>query len=360
MDERQKLDFLLGAVSPTGFAGYFDQMLKLRSGWHSLLIKAGPGCGKSTMMGKIAGHLTGQGETVELIHCSSDPDSLDGVVCSARKFSIVDATAPHSLEPKCPVAVETVVSLYDCIDEEAMREHQNEVFDLFGRCGVLQERAARYITAAGSLISDSARVAFAAANLPAARSFAAHLALKYLPRTGASGEGSEELRILSANTLKGPVCYRDTVAKVADTIVVLQDDWGAVSRAMMKVLRDAAVEKGYDVITCYCPMAPHDKIDHLLIPSAKLAFVTSNRFHPMAFEHARVIHCTRFCDNELLRAHRSRLRFNHKAAMDLFQQASKLQAEAKQNHDQLEEYYKAAADFSRIDEVTAAIIGRYC
>ena len=80
----------------------------------------------------------------------------------------------------------------------------------------------------------------------------------------------------------------------------------------------------------------------------------------MAFEHARVIHCTRFCDNELLRAHRSRLRFNHKAAVDLFQQASKLQAEAKQNHDQLEDYYKAAADFSKIDEVTAAIIERYC
>ena len=41
-------------------------------------------------------------------------------------------------------------------------------------------------------------------------------------------------------------------------------------------------------------------------------------------------------------------------------QASKLQAEAKQNHDQLEDYYKAAADFSKIDEVTAAIIERYC
>ena len=53
------------------------------------------GCGKSTLLRRIAAHLEEQGETVELIHCSSDPDSLDGVICGARKFSVVDATPPH-------------------------------------------------------------------------------------------------------------------------------------------------------------------------------------------------------------------------------------------------------------------------
>ncbi|MEG0804219.1 MAG: hypothetical protein RSF90_04605, partial [Pygmaiobacter sp.] len=81
MNDRQKLDFLLGAVSPGGFAGYFDQMLAVKSGWRTLLIKAGPGCGKSTMMCRIADMLAAQGETVQLIHCSSDPNSLDGVLC---------------------------------------------------------------------------------------------------------------------------------------------------------------------------------------------------------------------------------------------------------------------------------------
>ena len=52
MEEKQRLDFLLGALAPCGFAGYFDKMLGRRGGWRSLLIKAGPGCGKSTMMAK--------------------------------------------------------------------------------------------------------------------------------------------------------------------------------------------------------------------------------------------------------------------------------------------------------------------
>ena len=357
MDEKLRLNFLLGALAPCGFSGYFDRVLGRRGGWHSLLIKAGPGCGKSTMMAKIADHLTSQGETVELIHCSSDPDSLDGVICTARNFSIVDATAPHTLEPKCPGAVETVVTLYDCLDEEYLFAHQQEVADLFSRCSTLQARAARYITAAGSLIDDSLRIAFSCTNLEAARPFAGHLAAKYLPVQ--SGEGKEELRVLSANTLNGPLCYADTVQKTAKTIVVLEDEWGAASRAMMKVLRDAALQRGQSVITCYCSMAPYDKIDHLLLPDAQVAFVTSNRFHPLDFAGARRIHCTRFSNAEALRAHRARLRFNQKAARELFAQASSLQAEAKQNHDLLEEYYKSAADFSAIDEITRRIIKTY-
>ena len=358
MDERQRLDFLLGALAPCGFAGYFDSMLGRRGGWHSLLIKAGPGCGKSTMMAKIADHLTAQGETVELIHCSSDPDSLDGVVCANRRFSILDATAPHTLEPGYPGAVETVVSLYDCLDGDYLFDHQTEIAQLFDRCGRLQARAARYITAAGSLIDDNLRIALSCADLTAARAFADHLAAKYLPPM--QGPGEEELRVLSANTLRGPLCYAATVEKAADTIVVLDDEWGAVSRAMMKTLRDAALERGHSIITCYCPMAPYDKIDHLLLPGARVAFVTSNRFHPLDFAGARRIHCTRFCTAEALRAHRARLRFNQKATRTLFAQATALQAEAKQNHDLLETYYKTSADFEKIDKITAQLIQKYC
>ena len=360
LEQGQKLDFLLGAMSPCGFAGYFDQMLAPRDGWNSLLIKAGPGCGKSTMMAKIAQHLASEGETVELIHCSSDPDSLDGVFCFAKKFSIVDATAPHTLEPRYPVAGETVVSLYDFLDEEKLRPARDAVGELFDRCSSLQERACRYITAAGSLIDDSYKLAAAASDLGTARAFATRLALKYFPAGHRDAEGGESLRMLSANTLSGPLCYTETISKVADTIVMLMDPCGAVSSAMLRVLRDQALARGLRTITCYCPMAPHDKIDHLLLPGAKLAFVTDNQYHPLSFAGARRIHCDRFCDKARLRAHRGRLRFNHKAAVDLLEQASRLQAQAKQHHDQLETYYKSAADFEQIDRVTERILRRYC
>ena len=208
----------------------------------------------------------------------------------------MDATAPHTLEPRYPVAGETVISLYDNLDQEKLRSSRKEIGELFDRCSVLQERACRYITAAGSLVDDSYKLSVAGADLGAARSFAARLALKYFPSGQRDPDGGEELRMLSANTLAGPICYTDTISKVADQIIILMDPWGAVSSAMLRILREKALARGLRTITCYCPMAPHDKIDHLLLPSARVAFVTDNQYHPLAFEGARRIHCDRFCD----------------------------------------------------------------
>ena len=80
------------------------------------LIKSGPGCGKSTMMKQLAQLSAGP---VQRIHCSSDPDSLDGVVFCDKNAAILDATAPHTLEPLAPGADEVVVSLYHTISTEA-------------------------------------------------------------------------------------------------------------------------------------------------------------------------------------------------------------------------------------------------
>ena len=84
--QQQELDFFLGALSPTGFSSYYTQVVKDAETQTSALLKAGPGCGKSTLLRRIAAHLEEQGETVELIHCSSDPDSLDGVICGAARY----------------------------------------------------------------------------------------------------------------------------------------------------------------------------------------------------------------------------------------------------------------------------------
>lgn len=354
MDEKQKLDFLLGAVSPGGFTGYFDQVLAVKSGWRTLLIKAGPGCGKSTMMRRISDALVAAGETVELIHCSSDPDSLDGVICMGRKFCIVDATAPHTLEPRYPGASEEIVSLYDCLDRKKLHDAQSEVVELFTKCSTLQERAGRYITAAGSLLTDSMRIAAATANLPAAKAFAGHLALKYFPKNGNGGD--EQLRLLSANTADGVLFYADTVKKLANTVIVLQDEFGAVSKTMLRTLHDAALARGHNVITCYCPFAPWDKIEHLILPELSLAFVTGNYFLSQPFEGARTIHCRRFCSKEMLAGYRSRLRWNRRAAEELLLQASALQKEAKANHDLLEKHYTGAADFAAIDRITEQVV----
>lgn len=354
MANGSKLDFLMGATSPGGFKGYFELLQKPQDGGRLLLIKAGPGCGKSTLMNKIADALSQQGETVELIHCSSDPGSLDGVICTNKKFAIIDATAPHTVEPKWPGAYEEVVSLYDFSDRKKLAAHRDRICELFDACAQLHERAGRYITAAGSLNYDTFRLAAFHTDFEKARAYGRHLAAKHLPPK--EGKGREAVRMLTAMTLDGPLAYRETVSAAAEQIVILEDEYGPAAKEVLKTLREEALSRGYSVITCYCAMYPHDKIDHLIIPEASFAAVTSNHYHPFVYEGVRRVHCDRFCDKKALALRRKRMRFNLRAATELIDQASVMQQEAKKHHDELEHYYKNALDLQKLDQVAEEII----
>ena len=123
--------------------------------------------------------------------------------------------------------------------------------------------------------------------------------------------------------------------------------------ALLELIRAEALTRGYHIITCPCAMHPEDKIDHILIPELKLAFLTDNRWHPVHLPSVQAVRCTRFLDRENLAAYRARLRFNERAAAELLEQASALMAQAKSCHDELETYYRAAVDFGKVDEAAA-------
>ena len=74
------LQFFMGANTPQGFYGFLDDLYDPDDGWRAFLIKSGPGTGKSSLMRRVLEHAVAQGEEPEAILCSSDPDSLDGVI----------------------------------------------------------------------------------------------------------------------------------------------------------------------------------------------------------------------------------------------------------------------------------------
>lgn len=209
------VDFFLGTTTPAGFKGYFEP-LRREPGMQMYLIKSGPGCGKSTLMKRLAVKAEQKGEPIQRIHCASDPDSLDGVIFLDKRAAIVDATAPHVMEPDAPGAEEQVVSLYHTLDADALHAHADEVKRLFAQNTALRSRAARYIASAGSLLLDSRRAEACSANFEKVRRYVKRLCARTLPRLPEGASASEELRLLSAITPKGPVFYRGTVQALAD------------------------------------------------------------------------------------------------------------------------------------------------
>jgi len=82
--------FFLGANTPSGFVSHFPNCYD--NAGKVFILKGTPGSGKSTMMKHIAERFSVEHE---LIYCSSDPDSLDGIIFTNEKICILDGTAPH-------------------------------------------------------------------------------------------------------------------------------------------------------------------------------------------------------------------------------------------------------------------------
>ena len=84
----------LGANSGGGFYSLYGQLLNARFD-DLLIIKGGPGCGKSSFMRTVAEKFTEKEYKVIYVNCSGDPDSLDGVLLPELRVGLVDGTAPH-------------------------------------------------------------------------------------------------------------------------------------------------------------------------------------------------------------------------------------------------------------------------
>ena len=99
MSPVNSIQYFLGANSPTGFYSLYDQLLPPEQASAIYILKGGPGCGKSTLMRRVAALAQEAGEPVEYILCSGDPDSLDAILLPGKKAALVDGTAPHDTAP---------------------------------------------------------------------------------------------------------------------------------------------------------------------------------------------------------------------------------------------------------------------
>lgn len=70
MSTEPEIRFYLGANAPTGFYSLYDQLLDLETAEDLVILKGGPGCGKSTLMKRVARRAEEQGLLVEYIPCS--------------------------------------------------------------------------------------------------------------------------------------------------------------------------------------------------------------------------------------------------------------------------------------------------
>lgn len=126
-------DKIYGAAnSYQGFKSNFDKLFNPENYTKIFIIKGGSGTGKSTLMGKISDYGKEKGKSVTEVYCSSDPNSLDGVIiCDEKhKIAVLDGTAPHTTDPLYPGAKDEIINVGDGFDIKKLEERSDIIIRL--------------------------------------------------------------------------------------------------------------------------------------------------------------------------------------------------------------------------------------
>ncbi len=351
-------DYFLGANTPRGFCSLFDQSYDRAEGWRVVIIKGGPGTGKSTLMRSVARHAIEAGLFTERIHCSSDPESLDAVIIPSLRRAIYDGTAPHVLEPCCPGACERLLDLGTAWNAELLFSRSERIAELSGQCSALHRQATQMLACASAFRSRVTDPAFAAADRKKTARAAERLCERFGLSRRSSSPGTISRRLASAVTPEGVMTVsRDYISSFGRVVPVL-DRGTAVSGLLLAQLRDLLVERGYSVTECPCSL-DHSLPEHLLLADEDICFTTRNDAHGGSDRmggDARAVRTDRFLPEEMTRGRHPERAADMREYQRFIRQASECMRRAKSVHDRLEECYRDAVDFEAVNAMGEQVI----
>ncbi len=336
--------YFLGGNTPYGFFSYYDYLIEQKTAEKIYCIKGGPGTGKSSLMKKVGKLMEEKGLTVEFAHCSSDPNSLDGLIIKEKNIAFVDGTSPHIVDPKTPGAVDFILNMGTFWDEDGIRTHKNEIISLNKEISALFSHAYKYLASAKCIWDDSNIIYSKIIPDNAHEKFADTILnneFKNLPVSTKKGEVRK--LFATAFTPEGIISTIDTLVENCKTYILK-----GFAGNVLNTISNMASSRGLYTENYYNPMEPSSLIEHLVIPQVGIAFVSSNTLHE--FDKGEIIDFNEYYQKDMLDKYSSDILYNDHLIGEIISKTSSTIAKAKKIHDELEKCYIPYMDFKNIDK----------
>ena len=339
-------------MGPDGFISCFDHLIPASELKRKIVLKGGPGVGKSTFMRRVHAALCPEGESSTLYFCSGDPDSLDAVAVPHAGLLILDGTVPHIVDPQIPGARDSIINLGECLDEPAMRPRLPHIKTCMADHAAASRRARACMQAACALRRDNAAIVQSVVDEK--RMAQMTRALIHAALCGdAPPQESPSVRpvITDAVTPKGEISL---IAENAQPRVIrLSHHWAQDVTGVLREVSYAARAAGFSVEEHLCPTVPGWLL-HLGIPALGVLITTSELpASEQTFDFSASLPQSSLLRHECaLEQGRAGVKLHlHRAVASL--------SHAKQLHDELETFYVPNMDFAawqrRLDELLASL-----
>lgn len=373
--------YFAGANTPRGFYSRYEQIAPPDAA-KVIILKGGPGTGKSTFMRRIAEELLARGHDVEYFHCSADNDGIDAIYIPAADAAVMDGTAPHVMDPQFPGAVEEIINLGQFWNEAALRSPavKAEIIRLtrgykfwFQRArdarraalAWLEEWAAyhrecldmgRVYAASEAIIaqvlqgtaSDGGRSAASGAADPGDPA----------PRGAEARAGRARRLFASAITHGGAKSWLGPIFDHLQRRIVLQGPPGTGKKTIVERLADTALARGFDLDVFYCTMYP-ERAEHVRLRGLGTGVITSFWPHEYAPQPGdQVIDTGEFVDRARLADYAEAIAGAEAAFRAAVEREMHHLGQAKAWHDELERCYIPHMDFAAMERVQKETLER--
>ncbi len=329
-----------GSNTPLGFYSFYHDGL---SGLDRVFIlKGGPGTGKSTLMRKIGIAMLERGYDVEFWQCSSDNDSLDGVLVPALSVAVIDGTSPHTIDPLYPGAVDEIINLGEHWNDQYLRHHKQEIIEINTDINERFRYCYEKLAEAGDLLEkqqmknnslvDERKMATAQTALSEGIFLHQSLPVRHL--------------FASTVTPRGLMSFADAISRTANVRYLLTGKSGGGKERLIASIAALAEEKGHNIEIYHNTFIPQ-QIEMILMPSLGVAVIDCGTEPKDVRPQDMVIDC----DDLIIEggvfeedAEEWQEKFD-----SLVAEAAAAIADAKSLHDNLECYYNKAMDFEAVD-----------
>ncbi len=338
-DVTERGDSYFAALNTSsGFINNFDEIFA--SAKKTIILKGGPGTGKSTLIRAVASEAKNRDMAVEYFYCSSDTNSLDGVLIGNGEIAVIDGTSPHSVDPKIPGAKDEIVNLGEFWNSCVLKDSSHEIKYYLDAISSLYKNIYDAMAIAASAEKLIEKLVLRHTDLNKM-----NLAAERIARLFSTDRLQVRRRGISAFGVHGYVLL-DSYEKRADDIYTFRDKY-SLSHIFLDMLKEKFETKlvGFD----YSRSPIFNQTDALLLRGENVAFL------PIANDPSRIINTERFISKSIAteKEEIKQLRVISSTAIKIAEKKLSCIGEL---HDELEEIYIGAMDFKGLGAFTKRLL----